>query len=84
MERNLDHRVETCFPLTNKKLVNRVKAELETYLNDNTHAWILQSDGTYQLTQPKQEPPVWAQGVMLENLALPLHYLKGYNLVYSV
>ncbi|MDM1695903.1 polyphosphate kinase 1 [Thiopseudomonas alkaliphila] len=72
MERNLDHRVETCFPLTNKKLVARVKSELETYLSDNTHAWILQSDGTYQLTQPGPESTLWAQGVMLEQLALPL------------
>ena len=72
MERNLDHRVETCFPLINNKLAMRVKEELETYLSDDTHAWILQSDGSYQLTQPETEPGIWAQGVMLENLALPL------------
>ncbi|NIU62003.1 MAG: RNA degradosome polyphosphate kinase, partial [Pseudomonas stutzeri] len=29
MERNLDQRVETCFPVEGKKLVTRVKKELE-------------------------------------------------------
>ena len=40
MERNLDMRVETCFPVEGKKLVQRVKKELETYLTDNTQACV--------------------------------------------
>ena len=36
MERNLDKRVETCFPVEGKKLLLRVKKELEGYLTDNT------------------------------------------------
>ncbi len=36
MERNLDMRVETCFPVEGKKLVQRVKKELETY-SDRQH-----------------------------------------------
>ena len=47
MERNLDKRVETCFPVEGKKLILRVKKELESYLSDNTQAWVLQSDGRY-------------------------------------
>ncbi|MFF7707409.1 polyphosphate kinase 1 [Pseudomonas sp. NPDC007930] len=52
MERNLDRRVETCFPVEGKKLITRVKKEVEAYLTDNTHAWILQPDGNYQRLQP--------------------------------
>ncbi|MES2817467.1 MAG: polyphosphate kinase 1 [Pseudomonadota bacterium] len=52
MERNLDKRVETCFPLEGKKLVLRVKKELETYLTDNTQSWILQPDGRYLRSSP--------------------------------
>lgn len=47
MERNLDKRVETCFPIEGKRLILRVKKELETYLSDNTQSWILQPDGRY-------------------------------------
>ena len=52
MERNLDKRVETCFPVEGKKLITRVKKELESYLTDNTQAWLLQPDGRYQRITP--------------------------------
>lgn len=52
MERNLDMRVETCFPIEGKKLITRVKKELELYLSDNTHSWILQSDASYIRSTP--------------------------------
>ncbi|MFC5743521.1 polyphosphate kinase 1 [Dyella tabacisoli] len=48
MERNLDYRVETGFPIEGKKLRQRLKKELELYLSDNTNAWLLQADGLYQ------------------------------------
>ncbi|MAC47299.1 MAG: polyphosphate kinase 1 [Oceanospirillum sp.] len=47
MERNLYKRVETCFPVTTKKLAQRVKNDLETYLLDNCQSWELQPDGQY-------------------------------------
>ncbi|PHX42621.1 polyphosphate kinase [Pseudomonas sp. NZIPFR-PS5] len=50
MERNLDKRVETCFPVEGKKLILRVKKELEGYLTDNTHSWLLQPDGRYKVS----------------------------------
>jgi polyphosphate kinase len=58
MERNLDRRVETCFPIEGKKLKQRVRRELETYLTDNNSAWMQHSDGTYVLTQPAAGQPV--------------------------
>jgi len=73
MERNLDKRIETCFPLEGKKLISRVKKELHTYLTDNTHAWLLHSDGSYQHLQPRDEQQVCnAQTLLLEKLSIPL------------
>ncbi|PVZ10403.1 MULTISPECIES: polyphosphate kinase 1 [unclassified Pseudomonas] len=71
MERNLDKRVETCFPVEGKKLVTRVKKELEAYLTDNTHAWILQPDGTYSRQTPTgNQNPRNAQAALLDKLSL--------------
>ena len=73
MERNLDRRVETCFPVEGKKLILRVKKELEIYLADNTHAWILHSDGSYIRLQPTgNQNPRNAQALLLEKLSKPL------------
>ncbi|MBV2131815.1 polyphosphate kinase 1 [Pseudomonas sp. MAP12] len=73
MERNLDKRVETCFPLEGKKLITRVKKELEAYLADNTQAWALQSDGRYQRLQPTGNQNARnAQALMVEKLSSPV------------
>jgi polyphosphate kinase len=73
MERNLDKRVETCFPVEGKKLILRVKKELESYLTDNTQAWVLQSDGRYLHTSPSgNQNPRSAQAGLLEKLTAPL------------
>jgi polyphosphate kinase len=52
MERNLDRRIETGFPIEGKKLQMRVKKELDMYLADNANAWQLQPDGSYVRTVP--------------------------------
>jgi polyphosphate kinase len=71
MDRNLFNRVETCFPVLNESLKQRVIEEgLMVYLRDNSQAWILQPDGNYQLAKPapgEQAQP--AQQVLLEKLA---------------
>lgn len=70
MERNLDRRVESCFPVEGKKLITRVKKEVEAYLTDNTHAWILQPDGTYtRLTPTGNQNPRNAQVTLLDRLS---------------
>ncbi|HTN31246.1 MAG TPA: polyphosphate kinase 1, partial [Pseudomonas sp.] len=72
MERNLDRRVETCFPVEGKKLKLRVKKELETYLADNTGSWILQPDGRYVRNTPSGNAhPRNSQIILLERLANP-------------
>ena len=48
MERNLDRRIETAFPITGKKLQARVRHALQLYLDDTDSASLLQADGQYQ------------------------------------
>lgn len=69
MVRNLDMRVETCFPLENPKLVNRVKKELDLYLSDNVSSWELQTDGSYVQNRPRGQRKRNAQERLLASLA---------------
>ena len=48
MERNLDRRVESAFPIEGKKLQQRVLGTLDLYLADNTSALLMASDGQYR------------------------------------
>ncbi|WP_288404063.1 polyphosphate kinase 1 [uncultured Pseudomonas sp.] len=73
MERNLDMRVETCFPVEGKKLISRVKKELEGYLTDNTQAWVLQENGSYIRQSPTGNQNARSvQATLLERLASPV------------
>jgi polyphosphate kinase len=69
MERNLDRRVETAFPIEGKKLQQRVRNALELYLTDNTSALLLHSDGQY-LHPPmaSTEPARDVQAELMEKL----------------
>jgi polyphosphate kinase len=70
MKRNLLRRVETCFPIESKKLRQRIIEDLETYLEDNSQAWILTSDGRYQRVEcPDTDTPIAAQQALLEKMA---------------
>ncbi|MHC5347558.1 polyphosphate kinase 1 [Metapseudomonas furukawaii] len=72
MERNLDMRVETCFPVEGKKLLTRVKKELEAYITDNTQSWVLQPDGRYLRNSPSgNQNSRNAQATLLEKLTNP-------------
>lgn len=67
MNRNMFSRVETCFPVENKKLHDRVLKDLDCYLKDNTQAWILQNDGSYKQATPKDgEAPYLVQHELLK------------------
>ena len=50
MERNLNRRVEVCFPLKSSVLSNRVLYDLESYLADDSQSWELNSEGEYLLS----------------------------------
>ena len=70
MERNLMRRIETCFPIVDPQLAERVRREeLDTYLADNTNAWELQSDGSYRRIEPADgAAPHSAQASLLAQL----------------
>lgn len=53
MSRNMFKRVEIGFPIENKRLKQRVLSDLEYYLQDNSQAWIMQSDGSYVQCVPE-------------------------------
>ena len=70
MDRNFFRRVETCFPIEDPALRERVFNEgLSLYLADNTQAWIMQGDGTYHRLEPGDQPAVSAQQSLLRQLA---------------
>ena len=69
MERNLLHRVEVAFPIFHMKQIKRIRAELDTYLNDNTQAWELDAHGQYHRLTPKHRQPKTAQQQLLEKLS---------------
>lgn len=67
LERNLLHRVETCFPILDEDLAERVfKEALQNYLDDNSNAWELDADGEYRKLSPAEgEAPHSAQAALL-------------------
>ncbi|WP_082872534.1 polyphosphate kinase 1 [Alcanivorax sp. HI0044] len=70
MDRNLFNRVETCFPVNDPALKAQILEQgLHIYLRDNTRAWELQSDGSYQRAQPQDgEERFIAQQDLLDTL----------------
>ena len=56
MPRNLDRRVEAVTPVEDKSIHPRLRALLETCLNDNRQAWELRADGSYVQRTPGDEP----------------------------
>lgn len=67
MQRNFFRRVETCFPLEDKRIRDKViEYGLMPYLSDNTHAWILQRDGSYKRAKPGTQKPRFAQAGLLQ------------------
>jgi polyphosphate kinase len=65
MERNFFRRVEVCFPVTQKKLRDRLLVDLKRYLKDNTGAWQLSADGRYRRHSAKGKKPHSAQMELL-------------------
>ncbi|AOA58747.1 polyphosphate kinase 1 [Acinetobacter larvae] len=68
MGRNLFSRVETCFPIENKKLKKQIiEFGLLNYLKDNVNAWQLNADEQWQQIQAKDgEALFMAQQQLIE------------------
>lgn len=71
LERNLLRRVETCFPILDATVAQRVFDEaLDNYLEDNLNAWQLQPDGEYRQVEPRDgAAPHSAQAFLLAKLS---------------
>jgi polyphosphate kinase len=57
MPRNLDHRLEVVAPIEEPVLQQRLRSVFDVLLADNSSAWDLQSDGTWQRMRPKKDEP---------------------------
>lgn len=69
MGRNFFSRVETCFPIHDAKIRQRILRDMQHYLADNCQAWLLQADGSYrQVTSPRGKRKS-AQEILLRELA---------------
>jgi polyphosphate kinase len=68
MSRNMFRRVETCFPIENKKMAERIRSDLDLYLRDDSQAWILRSDGSYCRAEANATGGIEAQSFLLEQL----------------
>ncbi|SMF23597.1 polyphosphate kinase [Alteromonadaceae bacterium Bs31] len=71
MERNLNHRVETCFPVTQPELSERIYVELLLYLSDTKGSWSLSNSGEYNaLSSEPAEQNICAQETLLSQLSI--------------
>jgi polyphosphate kinase len=61
MERNFFRRIEVCFPIQSGEHADRIVADMELYLADNTQAWQLQADGSYVRANADRATAVSAQ-----------------------
>jgi polyphosphate kinase len=70
MERNFFRRVETCFPIEDRRIRQRIVEEsLRGYLSDNTQAWQLTADGSYRKVAAGNARRRSAQEKLLAHLA---------------
>ena len=67
MDRNFFRRIETCFPVLDKRLKRRVINEgLKPYLKDNRQAWEMDDTGCYRKRTARRAKPYSAQLALLE------------------
>lgn len=58
MPRNLNRRIEVCFPILDEELARRIEHDMLTVeLEDNLHAWILDAEGRYTPVRPSENDP---------------------------
>jgi len=69
MERNFFRRIEVGFPIERKQHRDRIIDDLATYLADNTQAWELRADGTYERVIAGDAPTVNVQAALLRRYA---------------
>ena len=66
MQRNLDRRVETAFPLREKRHREKVRRLLDLQLADTANGWVLKTDGEFERRHPAEgEEPLDSQALLL-------------------
>lgn len=68
MDRNFFRRNETCFPIRQKPLKQRLMKDLKLFLADNCQAWKLHGDGTYHRVHADGAERISAQEILLRTL----------------
>jgi len=73
MGRNLFSRVETCFPIEDKKLKKQIfEYGLINYLKDNLRAWELDANDQWHAVRPEKNKDVYiAQQILMEQREIP-------------
>ncbi len=69
MDRNFFRRIEIMYPIRDLEIKRRLIGDLDLYLADNTQAWLLKSNGEYELATPGTDEPISAQSSLLSRLA---------------
>ena len=66
MPRNLDHRIEIVAPIENPRAQTELNAILDQLLADNSTAWELRQDGSWERLKPhKGERPTSTQAALM-------------------
>lgn len=68
MPRNLDRRVELLVPIEDANCARKVLDMLNSSLSDNTHAWELQSNGSYKRLHPKNKSEAYRSQAVMSQL----------------
>ena len=72
MDRNFFRRIELCFPVLDPALKRRVIREgLQSYLDDNCQAWVMNPDGGCERLKPRRGRRRSAQEELLFTLGIP-------------
>jgi polyphosphate kinase len=80
MPRNLERRVELMFPIEDGKAQSRVVDALDTAFADNTHAHVMQPDGSYEPARPATgAAEVRSQEVFYERAKERARDMEGLN-----
>jgi polyphosphate kinase len=66
MPRNLDRRLELLFPVEKAENQHELKEVLDIYFRDNTKAWVLEPDGSWQRIEAGKAKKVRAQEALCE------------------
>lgn len=83
MQRNLDRRFETIFPVQSPELRARLLHILDVFFADNVKAWTLQSDGEYRRVRG-EGPPIRAQELFYQEAVAAAREIPTHGPKYQV